>query len=107
MSVEAGRQADPVAGILLAAGTSSRMGSNKLLFELQGETLLRRSARQALAGGPSPLLVVLGNAPAVTLQFNGAPVTASTLVRRDGSAHMLIDAAGRVGAAAPRLAHGD
>lgn len=51
----------PVAGILLAAGTSSRMGSNKLLFELKGESVLRGAARRALAGGLSPLLVVLGH----------------------------------------------
>jgi len=68
--------------------------------------LIEAGSRRSLTG-TAPLLVVLGNAPAVTLQFNGAPVTASTLVRRDGSAHLLIDAAGRVGAAAPRLAHGD
>jgi len=57
--------------------------------------------------GSAPLLVVLGNAPAVTLRLNGQPVLPGTLVRRDGSAHLLIDAAGRVSAAAPRLAHGD
>jgi cytoskeleton protein RodZ len=57
--------------------------------------------------GTAPLLVVLGNAPAVSLRLNGAPVTPGTLVRRDGSAHLLIDATGRVSAAAPRLAHGD
>jgi molybdenum cofactor cytidylyltransferase len=51
----------PVAGILLAAGTSSRMGSNKLLFELNGESVLRGSVRRALAGGLSPLVVVLGH----------------------------------------------
>jgi len=51
----------PVAGILLAAGTSSRMGSNKLLFTLDGESVLRRAARRALEGGLSPLLVVLGH----------------------------------------------
>jgi molybdenum cofactor cytidylyltransferase len=50
-----------VAGILLAAGTSSRMGSNKLLFELEGESVLRRAAKRALAGGLSPLVVVLGH----------------------------------------------
>jgi len=50
-----------VAGVLLAAGTSSRMGHNKLLLELDGEPLLRRSARRALAGGVSPLIVVLGH----------------------------------------------
>ena len=51
----------PIAGILLAAGTASRMGSNKLLFELGGESVLRGAARRALAGGLSPLLVVLGH----------------------------------------------
>jgi len=51
----------PVAGILLAAGTSSRMGRNKLLLELDGESVLRGAARRALAGGLSPLFVVLGH----------------------------------------------
>jgi len=51
----------PIAGILLAAGMSSRMGSNKLLFELAGETVLRGAARRALAGGLAPLIVVLGH----------------------------------------------
>lgn len=51
----------PVAGILLAAGLSSRMGSNKLLLEVDGESLLRRSARRALASGVDLLLVVLGH----------------------------------------------
>jgi molybdenum cofactor cytidylyltransferase len=51
----------PVAGILLAAGTSSRMGRNKLLLELNGESVLRGAARRALAGGLSPLFVVLGH----------------------------------------------
>jgi molybdenum cofactor cytidylyltransferase len=50
-----------VAGVLLAAGTSSRMGCNKMLFELGGESVLRGAARRALAGGLSPLLVVLGH----------------------------------------------
>lgn len=51
----------PIAGILLAAGTSSRMGRNKMLFELNGESVLRGAARRALAAGLSPLLVVLGH----------------------------------------------
>lgn len=50
-----------IAGILLAAGTSSRMGSNKMLFELNGESVLRGAARRALASGLSPLVVVLGH----------------------------------------------
>lgn len=53
----------PVAGILLAAGTSSRMGSNKLLLELDGESVLRGAVRRALAGGLSPLTVILGHEP--------------------------------------------
>jgi len=68
--------------------------------------LIEAGSTRTLAGS-APLLVVLGNAPAVTLRFNGEPVTPGTLVRRDGSAHLLIDTAGRVSAAAPRLAHGD
>jgi cytoskeleton protein RodZ len=71
---------------------------------LQG--LIEGGSTRALTG-TAPFLVVLGNAPAVKLRFNGEPVTAGTLVRRDGSAHLLIDATGRVSAAAPRLAHGD
>lgn len=51
----------PVAGILLAAGTASRMGNNKLLFQLNGESVLRGAARRALAGGLSPVMVVLGH----------------------------------------------
>lgn len=51
----------PVAGVLLAAGTSSRMGRNKLLLELDGESVLRGSAKRLLAGGVSPLVVVLGH----------------------------------------------
>ena len=49
-----------VAGILLAAGTSTRMGRNKILLVLDGETLLRRAVRRAAAGGLAPLVVVVG-----------------------------------------------
>lgn len=57
--------------------------------------------------GASPLRVTLGNAPAVALQVNGRPVALTGLVHRDGSAHLLIDAAGRASAAPRRLADGD
>lgn len=49
-----------VAGILLAAGESTRMGRNKLLLRLEGETLLRRAARRALSAGLDPVIAVLG-----------------------------------------------
>lgn len=51
----------PVAAIVLAAGTSSRMGRNKLLLELDGEPLLRRTVRRALDAGLEPVVVVLGH----------------------------------------------
>jgi molybdenum cofactor cytidylyltransferase len=64
----------PVAGILLAAGTSSRMGTNKMLFDLGGESVLRGAARRALDGGLSPLLVVLGHqAERARQELDGLP----------------------------------
>ena len=50
-----------VAGVILAAGASRRMGNNKLLLELEGESLIRRAAKRALAAGLSPVVVVLGH----------------------------------------------
>ena len=51
----------PVAGILLAAGASTRMGSNKLLFELGGQSVLRGAAQRAVVAGLAPVNVVLGH----------------------------------------------
>ena len=50
-----------VAGVVLAAGSSTRMGRNKLFFELDGETLLRRVVRRAIDAGLDPVLVVVGH----------------------------------------------
>jgi len=50
-----------VAGLVLAAGASRRMGRNKMLLELEGEALVRRAARRAVAAGLSPVVVVLGH----------------------------------------------
>ncbi len=50
-----------VAGVLLAAGASRRMGRNKMLLELEGESLVRRAAKRALAAGLSPVVVVIGH----------------------------------------------
>jgi len=59
------RQTEPlrVAGVVLAAGASRRMGPgrNKMLLELAGEPLVRRAARRALAAGLAPVVVVLGH----------------------------------------------
>ena len=51
---------DRVAGVVLAAGSSSRLGSNKLLIDIDGETVVRRAARRALEAGLTPVIVVLG-----------------------------------------------
>lgn len=50
-----------IAALILAAGASTRMGWNKVLAEIDGESLLRRAARRALAAGLDPVLVVLGH----------------------------------------------
>ena len=50
-----------VAGIILAAGASRRMGRNKMLLALEGESLIRRAVRRALAAGLSPVVVVVGH----------------------------------------------
>jgi len=56
------RVGDPSAGIVLAAGSSSRMGRDKLFLDLGGETLLRRIAKVAVDSGLHPVTVVLGPA---------------------------------------------
>jgi molybdenum cofactor cytidylyltransferase len=52
------------AGIILAAGESSRMGSPKALLEFRGETFLDRLIR-CFEVWCSPVIVVLGHAPEV------------------------------------------
>ncbi len=52
-----------MAGIVLAAGRSRRMGENKLLVKLGGETVLRRAVRTARAAGLDPVCVVVGEEP--------------------------------------------
>lgn len=46
--------------ILLAAGSSSRMGQSKQLLEIQGEPLLLYSTKAALASGAKNVIVILG-----------------------------------------------
>jgi molybdenum cofactor cytidylyltransferase len=50
-----------VAGVVLAAGSSTRMGRNKLLLPIGGETVVRRAVREALEAGLDPVIVVLGH----------------------------------------------
>ena len=57
------RRADTglVAGVVLAAGSSTRMGRNKLLLPIGRETVVRRAVREALDAGLDPIVVVLGH----------------------------------------------
>jgi molybdenum cofactor cytidylyltransferase len=49
-----------IAGIVLAAGTSTRMGQNKLFMELERETLVHRVVGRVSNAGVDPLIVVVG-----------------------------------------------
>src|SRR5512134_588822 len=63
-----------VAGLVLAAGSSLRMGRNKLLLDLAGETVVRRTVRVALEAGLDPVTVVLGHeADRVRAELLGLP----------------------------------
>ncbi|MER7206041.1 nucleotidyltransferase family protein [Streptosporangium sp. NPDC000239] len=59
------------AGLLLAAGGGSRLGTPKALVELDGERLVDRGVRLLREGGCHPVVVVLGAADA---QVRGAVV---------------------------------
>lgn len=51
-----------VAGVLLAAGASSRYGDeNKLLTDLDGDPIVRHAARTLLAAPVDPVVVVVGH----------------------------------------------
>lgn len=51
--------------------------------------------------GAAPLRIVLGNAPAVTLEVNGRPASLTGLVRRRGDARFSVDAAGELSSGRP------
>jgi molybdenum cofactor cytidylyltransferase len=64
-----------VSGVVLAAGASTRMGTQKLLLPFGDEPLVRRTVRQVCAAGFDDVLVVLGSAHDATLAaLEGLPV---------------------------------
>jgi len=95
-----------VAGVVLAAGLSSRMGLNKMLLDLGGRTLVRRAVTTALSAGLDPVLVVLGHeSDRVRAELSGLPWTAvlnsdyargMNISLRAGIAALPDDAAGAV-----------
>jgi molybdenum cofactor cytidylyltransferase len=50
-----------VVGLVLAAGSSTRMGRNKLLLDLDGEPVVRRAVRAGLEAGLDEVVAVLGH----------------------------------------------
>lgn len=79
---------DGVAAVVLAAGASTRMGRNKLLLELNGETVVRRAARAAIAAGLDPVVVVTGHEHgAVAAQLRGLACRAVFNGEHESGAH--------------------
>lgn len=65
-----------IAGVLLAAGLSRRMGRAKLLMPLEGRPVVRHAADRLVQGGIAPVVVVVGpDAPGVRAALTGLPVT--------------------------------
>jgi molybdenum cofactor cytidylyltransferase len=50
-----------IAGVVLAAGLSSRMGTNKMLLQLGGTSMVRRAVSTALGAGLDPVVAVVGH----------------------------------------------
>lgn len=68
--------ADPltIVAVVLAAGSSTRMGRNKLLLQLDGESLVRRAVRAAAGAGVDRVVAVLGHEEArVRAELHGLP----------------------------------
>jgi len=83
--------------VILAAGASRRMGKNKMLLELDGESLIRRAAKRALAAGLSPLVVVVGcEADRLRAELKDLPlvfaVNSATTGPTSGSLHQGLNA---------------
>jgi molybdenum cofactor cytidylyltransferase len=61
---ESARSSNAAAAVVLAAGSSTRMGeNNKLLLPLGEETVVRRAVRTAVDAALDPIIVVLGHEP--------------------------------------------
>jgi molybdenum cofactor cytidylyltransferase len=67
---------EPIAGIVLAAGESTRFGQPKQLLDWKGEPFVRAVAKTALQAGLSPVVVVTGaNAERVESAVNDLNVS--------------------------------
>jgi molybdenum cofactor cytidylyltransferase len=68
---------EPVAGIVLAGGSSTRFGRPKLTLPWRGEPMVRQVVLRAIQAGLSPVLVVTGNnSDQVFEAIKGLPISA-------------------------------
>lgn len=90
-----------VAGVLLAAGRSTRFGGpNKLLQDLDGKPVVRHAAEALLSGGCAPVLVVTGHMrEEIERALAGIPVT--FVHNPDFAAGLSTSLAAGIGAAPP------
>jgi molybdenum cofactor cytidylyltransferase len=61
MSEEKPKRSPQIAAVVLAAGRSTRMGSNKLLKPLRGKPMIRQTVETVLGSRASPVVVVTGH----------------------------------------------
>jgi len=67
-----------ISAVVLAAGASTRMGTNKLLLPFGGEPLIRRTVREVCAAGFDEVLVVAGHEHELAIAaLAGLPVRAA------------------------------
>ncbi len=65
-----------IGAIVLAAGSSSRLGQSKQLLVYRGQSLVRRSAQAALNAGCAPVVIVLGaESDRIADELRDLPVT--------------------------------
>jgi molybdenum cofactor cytidylyltransferase len=69
------QRAPRVAAIVLAAGQSSRMGSNKLLADVQGQPMIRRTVAAMRQAADLTIVVTGRDAESIAKALDGLPVT--------------------------------
>jgi molybdenum cofactor cytidylyltransferase len=66
---------EPIYTVILAAGASSRLGYNKLLLKIDGETVIRKAVMPFLRSAIDKVFVVTGNAKdAIAQELAGLPL---------------------------------
>jgi molybdenum cofactor cytidylyltransferase len=76
-----------ITGVVLAAGTASRMGRNKLILPVHGKPMVAHAVEAATAAGLDPVIVVTGHDAASVRQAIGKK--AVTFVQNDDFARGL------------------